>query len=245
MLTMNGLDAYERSARLVPGLILLAPLVFVLVGFGLSLAPWSATVGGAILALAGPVVLAKHVGHRGRSLQDQLFESWGGPPTSAVLSPSGSGPVSPVLARRRANVEAVTGIALPTTRPATGSDEAEIYHSAVLELRSRTNDQARFPRVSSENMNYGFERNLLGIKPEGLVVSSACLLALISGLIVTGVGNGHLSVVPLGVGATLDTLLLVFWMVWPTSARVRDAGQRYAERLIDSAAELRASRPDG
>lgn len=240
MFNLSGLDSYERTARLAPGLLILAPVALAVVGFGISLAPWSATMGGAALAVVGPIVLSRHVGNRGRSREKRLYTSWGGAPTTLLLSPPPSGSPGPIVMHRRSNVEAVTGVELPTSRPRVGTAEEETYWSAVLSLRSKTADAARFPRVNSENVNYGFERNLLGSKPEGLAVSSASVLALAVGLVLTILGRTNMAASPLVVATLLDALILIFWTVWPSQARVRDAGWRYAERLLDAAAELRS-----
>jgi hypothetical protein len=46
-----------------------------------------------------------------------------------------------------------------------------------LALRSKSTDHTAFPLAFAENKNYGFERNLLGIRLEGLVASSASVQA--------------------------------------------------------------------
>src|SRR4051794_16665179 len=180
------LDDYERSARLLPGLIVLAPVAVSLVGLGISLVSWTASLGGAAHVVAGPVLLARHVGNKGRALQEQLFRSWGGPPTTRLLTTERD---RPVVDQRRRNVERVTGLALPSATPQVGSPEAAICDAAVLDLRSRTRDHARFPLVFSENKSYGFERNLLAVRREGLICASICVAGLTLALLGASAGK--------------------------------------------------------
>lgn len=235
---MYWLDSYERTARLTPGLLLLVPIAIVFVGFGFPLTPWSATLAGLVLAVAGPVVLAKHVGNRGRSLEDTLYQSWGGPPTTLLLRPPAHGELGPILAQRRSNVERASKVTLPDgSGPDHGAD-AEVYKAAVLTIRSKTTDHARFPLVFAENKSYGFERNLLGVKTEGLVASGVCVLGPAGALILAILGPAPLDPTSLGLAFAANTVILVFWTIWPTSKRVEDAGTRYAERLLDAASAV-------
>ena len=50
------------------------------------------------------------------------------------------------------------------------------YGSAVDELRRLTRDTERFPLVYKGNTEYGFRRNLLGLKKIGLGVAIAALI---------------------------------------------------------------------
>jgi hypothetical protein len=51
------------------------------------------------------------------------------------------------------------------------------YASAIDWLRERTRSTAKFPLLHEELTSYGFRRNLLGIKPWGLLVSVGAAIA--------------------------------------------------------------------
>jgi hypothetical protein len=128
-----------------------------------------------------------------------------------------------------------TGVTLPE---GAGEDCHEGYHAAVLVLRSRTNDQNRFRTVHAENRGYGFERNLLGIRTEGLVLSTVAVTALATGTIITSLTDTQLNLSSLIIALVIAAAFVLFWARWPKPHRVRRAGDRYAQRLVDAASEL-------
>ena len=228
------LDDYERSARLMPGLLAIAPIVVAALGFGVPAAIWPSSIGAALAVIVGPVLLAKYVRSRGLAREDKLYRRWGAPPTTLLLRPPPSG-AGAILAQRRAHVERVTGVELPSHAH---NDDPETYQAAILILRSKTGDHARFPTVFAELKGYGFERNLLGIKPEGLVLSGFATLALGVAAIIDALRDTSLNLTSLTIAFVAAALLVIFWTTWPNPRRVRRAGDKYAERLIDAAAAV-------
>ena len=82
---MLWLDSYERRARLVPGLLLVAPIGVAIVMFGLNTNPVIAVVIGSLTTFGAPVVLANFVRHRGLAAQTKLYGERGDKPTTALL----------------------------------------------------------------------------------------------------------------------------------------------------------------
>jgi hypothetical protein len=121
-----------------------------------------------------------------------------------------------------------------------------IYASAIKWLK----EQARgrdFPLVERENAQYGFRRNLLGLKAFGIFI---CMTTLFSSLFIIHVTHPEIceaiqakdsSAVVLGIaslrkaalGATVFSFLGIFaWMSIVTDAWVREAGEQYAGALL-------------
>jgi flagellar biosynthesis protein FliQ len=96
-------------------------------------------------------------------------------------------------------------------------------------VRDAPND---FPRVQEENVNYGFRRNLLGLKPIGLALVSACLVIDIA-IAVFGTTS-----VQLAVTAGIQLLVLLMWLVIVNATWVFEAGVTYAERLFEALEKL-------
>jgi hypothetical protein len=233
---MTGLwlDTYEREARLLAGLLTLAPILVAALGFGVPAAGWPTGIASGLIAVIGPAILTKFVRNRGVTLEEKLFARWGGPPTTLLLQRR-PGEDGAVLTQRRAQVERATGVTLPE---GAGEDCHEGYHAAVLVLRSRTNDQNRFRTVHAENRGYGFERNLLGIRTEGLVLSTVAVTALATGTSITSLTDTQLNLSSLIIALVIAAAFVLFWARWPNPHRVRRAGDRYAQRLVDAASEL-------
>jgi hypothetical protein len=235
---MLWLDDYERSARLAPGLIALLPLPILVTALGLKHNPVIAILVSLVIAVGGPLILAKYIRSRGRTLEKRLYEEWGGPPTSLLLTPASLGAVDALQAQRRANVQRVSQQVLPSTPPPNDSTAQQIYKAAVSTLRQKTYDHAAFPLIFAENKSYGFERNTLAIRIEGLAISSVGFVIAATGWGLAATGDFNANSSALLAAALVILLLTIFWIIWPTKKRVRKAGNLYAEQLLDAAANL-------
>ena len=102
------------------------------------------------------------------------------------------------------------------------------YETCIVELKKATRENRL---VVSENYYYGFRRNLLGLKPLGLVSA-----ALGTGLPLAAGWSGK---VEWGLSVYLSVVLSVMSaLVWLLAIRpgwVRAAAEQYAERLLESA----------
>jgi hypothetical protein len=198
--------------------------------FGLKDNPVVAWIVGAVATFGGPVVLANFVRHKGLAVQDSLYESWGGKPTDQLLQ---SGPV----AQRdswRAAVETVAGKQLPTVGQV---DQGSQYDAAVKVVISKTRAK-QFKLVFSENRNYGYERNLYGLRNLGRILAGAFLVlsGIAVGLLIS-VGHRKTRAEWL-IGLTALAGLLLLWTLLPSRERTRTTAFKYAEQLLDAAVEL-------
>jgi hypothetical protein len=160
------LDPYERCARLYPGLICLFPII---------LGTYSAFPE-VYKTLSGFVTLAAAIGllhffsniarGLGKKLEPQLFSDWGGVPSVALFRHAETRIAGPMKERYHAILAERTGIQAPSVdEENTDSSAADaVYKSWSDYLRSQTRDAKRYPMVFNENVNYGFRRNLLGLK---------------------------------------------------------------------------------
>jgi hypothetical protein len=177
----------------------------------------------------------------GRRLQPALWFSWGGSPTVQRLRWRGSADRGRVQ-RLHGRVSEASGIDLPSEveEEADPSGADAVYEDAIEVLRNRTRDHSRFPLVFEENMEYGFRRNVLGLRPIGRVVALA-------GVVTSGVlfavsdRTGRWS--RWGVAEAICIAALVFWMFVVRREWVRTPAEAYADRLLEAADTLRSERP--
>ena len=225
-------DRYQRVARLLPGLIVVLPVsVQVVSSIPLVLNLWGKL--GALLVASGlPFAVAQAVRDRGRRLENELFAAWGGRPTEAMLSWSGSSTKASIR-RRHALIEQHLGIALPDQAAENNDPDGALamYEVAVGALRERTRDRAMFPLLFHELINYGFRRNLLSLRSAGVTLT---LLSAIATVTLSWTG-----LVPLGwkqqsALVAFDCLWIAGWLRIVTSEWVRGAAETYARQLLDS-----------
>jgi len=170
----------------------------------------------------------------GKRLEKRLWRDWGGPPTTRFLR-HGNHEFNEVTRARVHDKLRALGLQVPTLEEQEQDDRAADNHfeSCTEELIRRTRDQRAFPLVFKGLTEYGFRRNLLGLKTFGIVLTAVSLagaawsmysswspdqppaVAIVAGLITAG--------------------LLLAWVTWVTESTVKLAANRYARFILEAA----------
>ncbi len=234
------MDEYARKARLYPAVLVALPIAIL----GVAAFPSPPTWWKGILGLLGSgavLQVASQFGRTfGRRKQDDLFKAWGGPPTTELLRFENATNKTRITQLHK-DVEQATGLKLPDEASERKDPEAadEVYSLAAERLRGYTRDQKRFPLVFEENCNYGFRRNMFGLRPLGIVVAgfSSILAVVLTLLVVGGAISGFW--LSYSVAAGLDLILLVGWISLVSGEWVKECAWAYADRLLEAAAPTR------
>ncbi|BEP46229.1 hypothetical protein GmRootV15_68180 (plasmid) [Variovorax sp. V15] len=234
-------DPYERKARLFPGLMVALPLLVPLVCvYGPRHPVLTAVV--AVLGGCGALyTLASVTRGRGKQLQKSLLAEWGGLPTTIALRHCETSALDGVSKQRyHAMIGTKLQIAMPTAQeeradPARADD---VYNGVAKRLRELTRNNKGL--LFKENIAYGFHRNMLAMKPVGIVTS---LMGLAYGLIIAkALQLSPLQFAPIhladpGLAATLTLLvsvaLLAAWLLYFNRKAVLHIGFSYAEQLFE------------
>jgi len=237
------LDDYERRARLVPGLLAILPLIVLFAVLGLRRIPAATYVTGTLaLAGVGPVLIAGAVRSFGRATEQWLWDSWGGPPTTAWLRLDAPSDDEAQQLLWRTAVETASGVALLTLRTER-RDRAKADNAiklATKRVRDRTRDKEKFALLFNENRNYGYERNIYGLRwaARGISLMSALGLASYVKWVAPLLDRPQISAGNLfGLAACL--FCLIGWLILPSKKRVRYAADRYATELLHAAVTLK------
>jgi hypothetical protein len=136
---------------------------------------------------------------------------------------------------RRA-IEAATGVTLlsPSEEAANPATADNTIGAAVDQMRLLGQDP-RFPLVTAENIQYGFERNLYGFRWVGRAISLVCTAALALVLLISAQTFSSGALIA---GAAIDLLFLLAWLLIPSADRVKAAGERYAHQLFQAVVNL-------
>lgn len=231
---VNAFDSYERKARLYPMLLVLLPAV-------LGAASWLPT-GVDIEALLGgtvtSVVLAAFLGQvardQGKKREPELFRAWGGKPSVRALSYEGQFFDAKTLRRIH---RSINGIDSELRFPKNAIEEAAerdaaftSYESASELLLSQTRDLEKFRLVFSENVNYGYRRNLWAMKWPGLLLSILGVMASILRLSMMTVTESSMVWVAI-ISGLVGVFICTLWITRVTSDWVRVAADSYARQL--------------
>jgi hypothetical protein len=164
-----GFDAYERRARLYPGLIAIFPAIAV----PLVLLPH--TVFGnfgkmfiAAIAYVGLFYLLTNIARtEGKRIEPRLLQSWGGWPTTILLRHSDN--TIDIHTKQRYH-GSLAKLAPNLPLPSVASERRnlskadDVYRSLTKKLLEKRRGE-KYRLVSDANAEYGFRRNMLGLKP--------------------------------------------------------------------------------
>ena len=158
-------DRYTWQARAFPVYITIAPAslgLAAIVPQGLDL-----PVGAAAAIVFGPLAfLAGQVGADfGKRLEKPLWMKWDGPPTTRFLRHSNA-EFNRVTREQVHTKLRHLGLNVPSEKDQQADPHAadEHWEACTEELIRRTRDRRRFPLVFKGLTEYGFRRNLLGLK---------------------------------------------------------------------------------
>jgi hypothetical protein len=179
-------------------------------------------------------ILARNLG---KQLEPDLWQSWGGSPTTQLLRHAGTG--NSVLRERwHKYLSKLLGKPMPTLQEEQADPQAadDIYTAGIKLLINKTRDVKRFHLLYKENVQYGYCRNLFAMRSMGLVFSLlgsvACLAAALQN---AHVGDGK--IYPWVCLAT-DLVCFMWWMFTIKPDWVKIPAFAYAERLLESTENL-------
>jgi hypothetical protein len=219
------LDAYSMRARIGPVLVASAPV--------LSVVWYAPQIGVAVGAL--PVIfvvamglLAEQIARQlGKDLERRLAKSWGGLPTVRALRFVDSTNMQ-ILAQRRDDVARMSAIRLPSKRDERtdpmGTDR--VYDMAVRRALHEVRSRPTSALLREENIQYGFRRNLLALKPYALVLLVASL-----GL---DAWFSHLSGDPasLVIFAALSAIYAGIWLIVVREGWLKAQAETFSDRFF-------------
>lgn len=240
-------DRYTIFARIVPAAIATAPAIAGLAALfwrhGMSIASWSSTL---LLVFIAYAMFDKGR-ELGKALEPRLYARLGGKPSTKLLRRGESVFDDPARDRFRNFLAAALDRPVPTSaEEAADRARADGFYDAAGDwLRTKTRDTKKFPILFADLCSYGYRRNLLGLKPVGLllnlVVVGVSLFAMwrIGWTTVLAGDTGNIVLMVL-VFAVLHSAFLVGGVTWKG---VESAAMTYGAELIRSTEIIMADRP--
>jgi hypothetical protein len=233
---MNKLiDRYILGARVAP-VAVVAFSLFLAISAWIPFSEWPIKLlgGSAFLAL-GAFILAQLARDAGKAIEGPLWASWGGSPTVRMLRhrdatiPPGT---KSLLHRHLVELGIVDRLPSEEEERQHPNEAENAYLTCANWLRQKAlelKSKPPFDVVHSENISYGYRRNILGIKPYGLLSVCFALTVTIAAFFFHRRPYIELICVVV-VGA-----YLIFGV---TEAALKRAAAEYSKRLLDAAQTL-------
>lgn len=171
-------DSYSLKARVYPCAIVLLPCFFLLMHYVSNIEAYyhyfSSALGIGLLSF----LLAQLGRDRGKRMETDLFKLWGGMPTTIILRHSNN--YLDVHTKKRFHdklEQTIPGIKIPSEEEEKlDLNQADsVYISCSKALIAKTRDEKKYPLLHKENINYGFRRNLWGMKLWAIALLFACI----------------------------------------------------------------------
>lgn len=241
MTGFDFIDKYTIKARVFPAVIAFAPALALAV---LYISWDSFSLSDAFVALASViflVVLADIARRSGKRIEKQLLKSWGGMPSTHLLRHRDATLNDHTKSRYLKFLAEKIGEDAPTLEDEEENPQScdEFYGRCCLWLREHTRDRELFGILLEENMNYGFRRNLLGLKNVALAMSAlvavVCVISFVCGVSIIAAEGAALEMVLI---AGFSGIHIAYFAMCVTKNSVYDAALLYARQLILSCEKL-------
>ncbi|QET02993.1 hypothetical protein FOB72_13670 [Cupriavidus pauculus] len=253
-MALNGLlelvrDPYQQKARVFPGLLTALPILVPLLWILGPKNPILTALLGLVTSCGAIYGLASVARGLGKRLEGRLVAKWGGLPTTIILRHRDRHLDDYSKARYRSVIEAKLGVKLPTVDEENAEPDVadQMYDGVTRHVRELTRGKEH-ALLLKENIAYGFHRNMLAMKPLGVITSLVGMLfgVMISGMVQLSPFQIHADKVAspgAAGGITLVVSIVVFasWMYF-TEDHVKRIAYTYAERLFESLTVIKQQR---
>jgi len=231
-------DTYEIKARLWPALLAAMPLALALATI-LNLEWWRTSLVAGASGIGLTFMLGQVARVLGSRLEPAMYARWGGKPSVTILRYSNDHLSLHTKAAYHRNIAQLFDIPMPTeTDEIDNPQKAEsAYKAASVALKGATRDHKKFSLLFKEIINYGFCRNMRGLKPVGLFTT-------LCGAGVAGIRLyfDHTTGLPVSVFAAVTAsaslLMLYVWLTVVTLEWPKAAAYAYADRLLEASTIL-------
>lgn len=229
-------DGYERKARLYPALVLLLPVVACVASITAASLSGLQSVAITLGGCGGAFFLAQLARDAGKRGERALFARWDGMPSVAILRHRNDRLDAITKTRYHQKLSALVKGTKPLTPAAEAAGAAgadQVYAAWSTYLRVHTRDTKKYGLLFQENVNYGYRRNLWGLRPFGILTSAVSTITAIE---VAYVRFHRTGIVPGGVvdAAAISMAFVLLWVFRFTASWVRIPAEAYAERLVET-----------
>lgn len=226
-------DAYDIEARILPGALVVVPVMVFVMVVEAEEGRWLRAIGVGLGLEAFLTIAMSKVAHAlGRKLEARLIHEWGGLPTLRWLLPDDKTHSEQQKSKWRATLSRLSGLDLVEALRSGDHDEyTRLVSDAVAAAREKLREDADVCLLKRHNAGYGFARNAAGMRWIAVGVSGVLALG--------SVGLFAFGKTSLGLPTLLGLFLLValgYSLV--ALSYVRHCADRYAETFFAAACRM-------
>ncbi|WP_233901188.1 hypothetical protein [Tenacibaculum piscium] len=235
------MNTYNLKARIYPVILSLLPIIIIGTLFSIQFQSYYQSLGSLGLTTILFFLFSQIGRDRGKKIENNLWSEWGGAPTTQIFRFSDN-TIDSITKKKchQTMCELVPNEITPSTSEEENSGNFfdEIYQSWTKFLIGKTRDTKKYDLLFNENINYGFRRNTLGLKPFSIVI----IIILSIGIWTNNyISNGIINYMDSSTLISQVILLtfLLFWIFIVNKSWVKIPAFGYAERLLETVDDMK------
>jgi len=238
------MNTYYLKARIYPVILSVIPILIIGVLFSVTFKNYYQTIGGLGLSTVLFFLFSQLGRDRGKRIEKNLWEKWGGAPSTQILRLHDKQLNSLTKKEYHKIMNSLVDIETTPTEELEidfPNECDEIYAAWVKYLIGKTRDTKKFNLLFSENINYGFRRNSLGLKSFAIIVISILIIGVLG---VNYLNYGAINIKDMNTLIATGILIipLLYWVLIVNENWVKIPAIAYAERLMESIEEIKNER---
>ncbi len=240
---MKIIDKYSLNARFYPMVLFYLPVLLlgILFSFQFNKITHQLTSLGILSAV---FFFIKQIGRdAGKVREKSLWEAWGGAPTTQLLRWRNTTVDINTKKRHHLKLQTLCPVEKMPDQDFENSSPEEadaVYQAWTKYLISKTRDTKKYPLLFTENISYGFRRNLWGLKIYAIVLLIVLMASTYIYYGITTKTYNPISFPGLFIIAEFGLLaLILLWIFKVTANWVRIPANVYAERLMEAIESLK------
>ena len=230
------MNSYNLKARVYPVILSLIPIIFIGSVYSFHLQSYYQALTSLGITTALYFLFSQLGRDKGKALEKEMWKKWGGTPTTQILRFSNDIIDKHTKNKYHHKLKELTGIGNELNEEFEKNlpEKADkIYQSWTKFLLSKTRDTKKYSLLFQENINYGFRRNLLGLKGIAILI---IVLLMISSFIYSFIINEYIVTISseLLISEIILVLILIFWLGIVKENWIKTVAFSYAERLMET-----------
>lgn len=234
---INSFSEYELKARIFPASLTILPFVITILLWFPELINLESSLTILAILIISLFFLGKLAREGGGKIQSKLIQKWGGLPATLHLSHLNN--TIDIETKKRYHdylQKNIKGLKLPSRNeeienPKSSQDK---YESAVKWLLENTRDTKKFPLLYQDNINYGYSRNMLGIKPLGVIISIFSLILNFYSLYSLNYESITEVTIRIIISIIISSFFIIIWIFFVNEKWVKSTAEAYARTLLST-----------